>query len=353
VSANRVYPKRYLDIDVLTAARKRFDLLIERYDDQYVAFSGGKDSLSCLHLLKEAYARAGITRKVKVQFYDEELIPDCVINFVDEYRRKDWVELYWFVFPLESNKYVLGKVSGYIQWDPNRPHVRTPPPWGIKPDRGQTGPFSQYTMSAEMLRRSGARGRIAGLTGMRADESMNRYCANAGTLVDNWIHHTEDPRLDSCNPIYDWTENDVMKFLGQEEIRYCPQYDRQLYSRTALRVSTPIHTGSAKRIGQWRKMDPEFYERVTRIFPEMLIQERYYDSLKNENEHTFEALEEWIRANVDEGKLTRAMRVFNNFENRMKKGDFSEADWPHIWEHFRAGSWLKMGGTLVAVRREA
>lgn len=98
MSANRVYPKRYLDIDVLTAARKRFDLLIERYDDQYVAFSGGKDSLTCLHLLKEAYARAALTRRIKVQFYDEELIPDSVIDFVDEYRQKDWIDLYWFVF---------------------------------------------------------------------------------------------------------------------------------------------------------------------------------------------------------------------------------------------------------------
>jgi predicted phosphoadenosine phosphosulfate sulfurtransferase len=91
---SRVYPKRYVDVDVLTAARRRFDTLLSRYDDHYVSFSGGKDSLATLHLLKEAYDRSGISRKVKVNFLDEELIPDSVVDFVDEYRQKDWVELY-------------------------------------------------------------------------------------------------------------------------------------------------------------------------------------------------------------------------------------------------------------------
>jgi predicted phosphoadenosine phosphosulfate sulfurtransferase len=348
---SRVYPKRYVDVDVLTAARRRFDLLLSRYDDHFVSFSGGKDSLATLHLLKEAYDRSSITRKVKVSFLDEELIPDSVVDFVDEYRKKDWIELYWFVYPLESNKYVLGKVSSYVQWDPNREHVRTPPAWGLTPDRGQKGPFSQYGMNLEMLRRSAARGRVAGLTGMRADESMNRYCANASKLVDNWISHSELAQLDSCNPIYDWSENDVMKFLGQEGIRYCPHYDAELYSRTPLRVSTPIHTGSAKRIGQWRKMDPDFYERVTRIFPEMLVQERYYASLSNENEPTIEALEEWIRANVAPSKLEQAMTVFSGMARRLEDGDLEPEDWPRIWRHFTAGSWLKMGGTFKPKKR--
>ena len=348
---SRVYPKRYVDVDVLTAARRRFDVLLARYDDQYVWFSGGKDSLTCLHLLKEAYERSAITRRVKVGFLDEELIPDSIVDFVDEYRKKDWVELYWFVYPLASNKFVLGKVSSYVQWDPDREHVRTPPAWGILPDRAYKGAFSQYTMNLEMLRRSGARGRVAGLTGMRADESMNRYCANANKLVDNWINRSETAELDLCNPIYDWSENDVMKFLGQEGIRYCPHYDAELYSRTPLRVSTPIHTGSAKRIGQWRKMDPDFYERVTRIFPEMLVQERYYGSLANDNEPTAEALEEWIRANVAAEHLIRAMQTFAALMQRVEEGDLAAEEWPRIWRHFKSGVWLKMGGTLVAARR--
>jgi predicted phosphoadenosine phosphosulfate sulfurtransferase len=238
-----------------------------------------------------------------------------------------------------------------VQWDPNREHVRTPPAWGLTPDRGQKGPFSQYGMSLEMLRRSGAKGRVAGLTGMRADESMNRYCANANKLVDNWISHSELAQLDYCNPIYDWSENDVMKFLGQEGIRYCPHYNAELYSRTPLRVSTPIHTGSAKRIGQWRKMDPEFYERVTRIFPEMLIQERYCASLATDDEPTPEALEEWIRTHVAPEHLIHCMTTFAALMRRMQEGDLVAAEWPRVWRHFKSGVWLKMGGTLVAARR--
>ena len=66
--------------------RERFDEILERFDDQYVSFSGGKDSLACLHLFKEAWDRAQREGPIKVLFYDEELIPDAVVNFVDEYR---------------------------------------------------------------------------------------------------------------------------------------------------------------------------------------------------------------------------------------------------------------------------
>jgi predicted phosphoadenosine phosphosulfate sulfurtransferase len=181
-----IFRKKYLDIDVLTAARQRYDRIMEEFDDVYVAFSGGKDSLVCLHLLKEAYERHGRPFPVKASFLDEELIPDSVVNFVDGYRREPWLDLFWFAFPLESNKFRLGKVEAYIQWDPDRPHVREVPPWAIRPAAGQRGPFSQYNMMSEVAKR--CRGRIANITGIRADESLNRYCGVAqvapqGTVI--------------------------------------------------------------------------------------------------------------------------------------------------------------------------
>ena len=53
-----IFKKRFIDQDVLTAAHERFDEILERFDDQYVSFSGGKDSLTCLHLFKGAWDRA-------------------------------------------------------------------------------------------------------------------------------------------------------------------------------------------------------------------------------------------------------------------------------------------------------
>lgn len=51
-------------------------------------FSGGKDSLVALHLTKEVADERNIKKPIDVVFRDEELIPDEVINFVDEYRKR-------------------------------------------------------------------------------------------------------------------------------------------------------------------------------------------------------------------------------------------------------------------------
>ena len=121
---------------------------------------------------------------------------------------------------------------------------------------GQKGPFSQYTMSREMAKH--CRGRIASIRGIRCAESLNRYAAVAQKRHNCWLSKTEHPATVACHPIYDWTENDVFKYLGENGIRYCPLYDSQLYSRTPCRVSTPIHSGSEKRLDAWRTHGPGF-----------------------------------------------------------------------------------------------
>lgn len=344
-----IFRKHYLDEDVLTAVRKRFDRILEEFDDGYVAFSGGKDSLVCLHLMKEAFERHGRPFPLKASFLDEELIPDSVVNFVDGYRRQEWLKLLWFAFPLESNKFRLGKVETYIQWDPHRPHVRQIPEWAIRPAPGQRGPFSQYNMMQEIAKF--CRGRIANITGIRAEESMNRYCSVAHRTVDNWLAPTEHPAVVHCKPIYDWTEQDVFKYLGEQGIPYCGLYDAQLYARTPFRVSTPIHTGSAKRLEVWRRMDPDFYERVTAVFPEMLAQERYYSQLGTEQENTIEALEEWSQANVPESKLPQVMTSIHMLVKEIEKAPLTEAQWRECWNKLENGTWLKGTRNLIERRR--
>jgi NADH:ubiquinone oxidoreductase subunit len=42
-------------------------------------------------------------------------------------------------------------------------------------------------------------------------------------------------------------------------------------------VSTPLHSESAKRLNKWRIIDPEFFDRVLHVFPEIGVQARYWD----------------------------------------------------------------------------
>lgn len=340
-----VFTKKYLSIDVLTAARQRFDRIMDEFDGAVVSFSGGKDSLVCLHLLKEAHERHGRPFPVRAMFFDEELLPDSVVNFVDGYRHEPWLELLWFAYPFTSNKYRLGRTEVYIQWDADRPHVRPMPRWAIRPPAGQRGPFSQYDMHGELARRYP--GRIACVVGIRADESFNRFCSVAGRGVDNWMSPSHCPAVVVCKPIYDWSESDVFKFLGERNIAPCPLYDAQLYDRTPLRVSTPLHTGSARRLSAWRRLDPDFHQRVTAVFPEMLAQDRYAEDFAPARENSLEAMQAWASENIHGARLDQIVNWLGMVRRQIGKGHDTSEHWKEWWKALETGQWLRGVPTMT------
>lgn len=268
--------KQFLDIDVLTAAKQRIHHICDTHDSIAVCFSGGKDSLVVLHLAREVLAERGI-KKVNVVFRDEELIPDTVINFIDHYRQQEWVNMIYFAVPLLSSKYILGRSYEYVQWDPKRPHVRPIPAHAIKLEQGDDRVFDQYSMDEYTA--TFFKGKVALLTGIRAAESIMRFRASVNKLNENYINASSSGRVSLCKPIFDWEENDVFRFFYDYRVAYCPIYDHQMLAGRALRVATPLHAEQSKRLGQLRSIDPDFYNRVLKVFPEMEVQDRYYSSL--------------------------------------------------------------------------
>ena len=267
--------RTYIDTNVYDEAIKRINHVYDTFDTVVVMFSGGKDSLAAVHLVKEVANSRGID-KVNIVFRDEELIPNTVIRFVDKYFHYDWVDMKYFAVPLYSQKYVLGKTETYVQWDKNRKHIRPIPKYAITTDDKDPTIYTQDTM--DMFTASFYKGKIAFINGIRASESLMRFAACMNKINENYINAVKAnvPNVKFCKVIFDWEENDVFKYFMDKEIEYCNIYDWQMWNGDQFRVATPIHQEAAKRFDKLATLDPVLYEQVIDIFPEMLVQGRYY-----------------------------------------------------------------------------
>lgn len=349
--------KAYIDTDVLTEARRRLHHVYDVFDTVLVAFSGGKDSLVCLHLVKQVQEERGVDGPVRVIFRDEELIPDSVVDFVNEYRQEDWIDLEWFAVPLESNKYMLGVSERYVQWDPARPHVRPVPTWATtNADLGVPGDrvWDQYSMDAVAARN--ARGKTAIITGVRSDESLFRFRALTAKLSENYINAV-DKRIATVKPIFDWSEDDVFRFFYDYGIRYCPTYDHQLFAKEPLRVSTPLHAERAKRLNNLRAYEPVFYDQVMAVFPEMAVQERYYDELDRDGlmaryGSSLDGVQAWIEETItDPAQLSKAMAELRSMRIKQAKTPESYPS-DYVLQQFMAGAY-KRSITALSMNQQA
>jgi len=290
--------KQYQPYDVLSAARERIRVVFENFERVYVSFSGGKDSTAMLHLVMDEAIRRGV--KVGVLVIDLEAqyadTIDHVRRTVDFYR--DYIDLHWVCAELLLRNAVSNFQPRWRCWDPSKRDI-----W-VREIPAEASDLSRYDFFVpgmefeEFMVLFGqwyGQGRLtAGFIGIRADESLHRYCAVARNKVgltfngykwttqvtagasNQYATRTDDgiewskTRLYNVYPIYDWRTQDVWIFAAKNpHLSHNEIYDKMQMAGVPLadqRLCQPY--GDDQRRGLWlyHVLEPQtWYKLIVRV----------------------------------------------------------------------------------------
>lgn len=255
--------KKPLGVDVLTAARQRIVDTFDDFERIYVAFSGGKDSSVMLHLVMEEAVRRN--RTVAVMYIDFEAQYHETVAHVAEMLELygDHVDPHWICIPTLLRNAVTNYEPQWLTWDPERESdwVR-PKPEGCKTERDY--PFAAPGMEFEEFiilfgQWYGQGQPTAGFIGIRAQESLHRYCAIATWEKRDKMHKGRRyttrivDQVYNVYPIYDWLVDDVWRYFAKyPEKPHNKIYDRMQQAGVKLsqqRLCQPF--GDDQRRGLW------------------------------------------------------------------------------------------------------
>jgi phosphoadenosine phosphosulfate reductase len=234
------------DVDKVQVAIERLRTF-EPPEGYYLAFSGGKDSITIYHLAE----MAGV--KFDAHFNLTSVDPPEVVRFVREY------------YPT-----VMRHTPPMTMWRLILKH--------------KCPPLRQRRYCCEELKERGGDGRFI-LTGVRWAESARRKATRK--MVETCYKGRSKRYL---HPIIDWTDDNVWDFIRSEHISYCSLYDEG-FDRIGCILCPMQAKGNVQRdIDRW----PRYADKYIRTFDE-LIALRHSEGKKVLQSTGQELFEWWIR----------------------------------------------------------
>lgn len=235
---------------------------IKHYCDSvtpYLAFSGGKDSVVLMELVR----MAGI--KYDAHFSVTTVDPPEVLRFIREY----YPEVIW-----------------------ERPEKNM---WKLIVENG-VPPTRKMRYCCRLIKEVCGDGRTV-LTGIRKSESSGR----SGRLV---YEQCMKDGLDKAyvNPIVDWSEGDVWNFIRKYHLPYCSLYDEGF-----KRIGCVMCPMNRRRVYEAERF-PDYYKAYLRAFEKMLAL-RKTKGLKTTWKSAEEVMDWWLQ---DDAKYVDKIKLENS-----------------------------------------
>lgn len=214
--------KRFRNIDVYAASKNRISMVFDSFEKVYVAFSGGKDSSVMLHLvMEEAMAR---DRKVAVMYIDFEAQYAETIAHMEEMLElyRNHIEPHWICIPMLLRNAVTNYEPRWTAWDEGKKDLwirQKPAVHKSVHDYPFALPEMEFEEFIVLFGQWYGEGKLtAGFIGIRAQESLHRYCAVATWEKKDlmWAGHRWTTKIVdqvfNVYPIYDWLTTDIWTY---------------------------------------------------------------------------------------------------------------------------------------------
>ncbi len=272
--------KKYQKENVYEASKIRISKIFDEFENIYLSLSGGKDSTLMLHLvMDEAIKR---NRKIGVLIIDLEAQYSDTINHLEILVNlyKNNIDLYWCCLPLLLRNAVTNFEPRWVCWDEDKKDlwVREIPKIAKTKD---DFPFFVPKMEFEEFmvlfgQWYSKKEKCAAFIGIRADESLHRYCAIATWEKKDrqykdfiWTTKIVD-RVYNIYPIYDWKTEDIWRYHSKFPNKpHNPIYDKMQMAGVKLsqqRLCQPY--GDDQRRGLWlyHILEPDtWYKLIARV----------------------------------------------------------------------------------------
>jgi len=270
-------------MNVYDAAKQRIEYIFSKFDNVYIAFSGGKDSGTLVNLVYDFLrSPAGAGKKCTTLFIDLE----------GHYKRThdfSWKLMMdnahlatpmWICLPMRSWNTVSMHETWWKFWDPEKKDkwVRPMPEseYVINSDNNPFGRFWHEGITFEdfitefgdwFAKENG--GKCAGLVGIRTQESLNRWRAlnrDDVSRFENVKYSVVKTDLTvNFYPIYDWTVEDIWTYHAKTAAPYNETYDQFYKAGVALgkmRICEPFGDEQKAGLNMFRIIEPETWGRL-------------------------------------------------------------------------------------------
>ena len=237
--------------ETLEGRINKIEIAIERLkmfeppEGYYLAFSGGKDSITIYELAK----MSGV--KFDAHFNFTTVDPPEVLRFI----RENYPDVIW-----------------------DRPQKTM---WQLI-EENQMLPTRIIRFCCDYLKERGGEGRLV-ITGVRSEESVKRK--NRPLIYD-----CKQKGKTIINPIIDWTEIEVWEFIKKRELKYCSLYDEG-YKRIGC-VMCPMK--GSRGMAKDKEKYPNFYKAYLKAVKKLIIIKKQKGTLKSGWEIPEKVMEWWI-----------------------------------------------------------